>query len=101
MTLNICISIYLLIKSSTRQRQCNVFTCAPSDEWGYFVYSRVVGVIRAILVTANNKATCTPGADWTVGKSVIYRIKFPPKKKKNEKKMKKKKRKKKEIKEKT
>ena len=38
---------------------CNVFTCAPSDEWGYFVYSRVVGVIRAILVTANNKATCT------------------------------------------
>ena len=42
------------------------------------------------------------GADWTVGKSVIYRIKFTKKKKKNEKKMKKKKWKKKnEKKEKT
>ena len=34
-----------------------------------------------------------PGADWTVGKSVIYRIKFIKKKKKKEKKRKKKKKK--------
>ena len=34
------------------------------------------------------------GADWTVGKSVIYRIKFTKKKKKMKKKMKKKKEKK-------
>ena len=27
----------------------------------------------------------TPGADWTVGKSVIYRIKFTKKKKKKKK----------------
>ena len=31
----------------------------------------------------------TSGADWTVGKSVIYRIKFTKKKKKKEKKRKK------------
>ena len=38
---------------------------------------------------------CGAGADWTVGKSVIYRIKFTKKKKKkNEKKMKKKRKKK-------
>ena len=41
-----------------------------------------------------------PGADWTVGKSVIYRIKFTKKKKKKKRKKKKKKRKKKEKKEK-
>ena len=36
----------------------------------------------------------TSGADWTVGKSVNYRIKFtPPKKKKNRKKKKKKRKK--------
>ena len=53
---------------------------------------------------------CYSGADWTVGKSVIYRIKFTKKKKKKKKKKKnekkrnkkkKKERKKKEIKEKT
>ena len=35
-----------------------------------------------------------PGADWTVGKSVIYRIKFTKKKKEKKKKKKKKKEKK-------
>ena len=37
----------------------------------------------------------TPGADWTVGKSVIYRIKFTKKKKKKKRKEKKRKEKRK------
>ena len=39
----------------------------------------------------DNKRNSVPGADWTVGKSVIYRIKFTKKKKKKKKKKQKKK----------
>ena len=39
--------------------------------------------MRTLYARSNRSA----GADWTVGKSVIYRIKFTKKKKKNEKKI--------------
>ena len=45
-------------------------------------------------VTEANQSQGQAGADWTVGKSVIYRIKFTKKKKKKKKMKKKKKRKK-------
>ena len=70
-------------------------TCNLKSELKFFQPYTTQTNMKVRTLKSRNKHWLCPGADWTVGKSVIYRIKFTKKKKKKKKKKKEKKKKKK------